>query len=228
MSSYTDKLQEALRNCCVENETAVTLAAVFGVQLNMRSLVMAITIERQGQRIYLTGDTYPVKDRIKALGGHWDDERRAWWIGATKDKEAQALADSLNGAGAAPDAPRAKQSPDDIRLTGKGEYKSRTYYLGSRTRDGARIRCLTLPHENGDYLDFWANAGAVTVTKTYQPREYRGRQEYTTLGSIARFVAKKKRGESQGRDMSYFGNGCAECRALGALCQRCAFDEYDN
>lgn len=32
--------------------------------------MMAITIERQGQRVYLAGDTYAVRDRIKAMGGH--------------------------------------------------------------------------------------------------------------------------------------------------------------
>jgi hypothetical protein len=35
-------------------------------------------------RIYLTGNTYPVREEIKAAGGKWDPERKAWWV--TPDK----------------------------------------------------------------------------------------------------------------------------------------------
>lgn len=158
---------------------------------------MAITMQRDGSRVYLVGDTYAAKDRIKAIGGHWDGDRRAWWVGAAKADEAARLVESLSGAGAAPAGERTPQDPADIRLTGKGEYKGRTYYLGSRTRDGAKVRCLTLPDAAGKYLDFWTAAELVRVVKTYQPREYRGRQEHTTLGGIARFVSRARREDAQ-------------------------------
>lgn len=172
---------------------------------------MPITLQRDGQRVYLTGDTFAIKDQIKGMGGHWDVDRRSWWVGIAKQAEAERLAASTPSA--SPDALRPKQDPSDIRLTGKGKYKGRSYFLGSRTRDGAKVRCLTLPDDKGDYLDFWAAIAEVTVEKTYSPREYRGRTEYTTLGSIASFVAREKRTRADG------GETCAECGKSGELVQ---------
>lgn len=175
---------------------------------------MGITFERQGQRVYLVGDTYTIRDRIKAIGGHWDGDRRAWWVVAAKETAARQLVESLSGASSA-DAPKAKQDPSDIRLTGKGEYKGRTYYMGAQTRDGQRVRLLTLPDAQGNFLDFWADCAAVRVVKAYQPRQhtYRGRTttEYTTLGGIARFIAREQRNRAEG------GAVCAECGKSGDL-----------
>lgn len=170
---------------------------------------MAIAIERSGTRVYLTGDTYPVKDQIKAIGGHWDGDRKAWWVGAAKAEAAQSLVSSLASAPAS--QPAVKQDPRDIRLTGKGRYKGREYFAGSMTRDGLKVRLLTLPDAAGNYLDFWALCSEVEQTKSYRPREYRGRMEYTTLGSIASFIAREKRNRDAGGDV------CAECGKSGEL-----------
>jgi hypothetical protein len=40
----------------------------------------AVTIERTGRRSYLVGNTYDVRLKIKEAGGHWDNDRRAWWM----------------------------------------------------------------------------------------------------------------------------------------------------
>lgn len=50
-----------------------------------------------GQRVYFLGNTFPAKDRIKAMGGHWDGDARAWWVGAAKQADAEKLLASLNG-----------------------------------------------------------------------------------------------------------------------------------
>jgi hypothetical protein len=39
----------------------------------------AISIEKQGRRYYLVGNTYPVKDSLRDAGAHWDRDRGAWW-----------------------------------------------------------------------------------------------------------------------------------------------------
>lgn len=167
---------------------------------------MGIVAEKVGTRIYLTGNTFAVKDKIKSIGGHWDGDRKAWWVGSAKANEAQQLIESLAGnATTAPAGERTAQDPSEIRLTGKGEYKGRTYYLGSRTRDGLKVRCLTLPGADGKFLDFWAAVSEVRVVKTYQSREvWDGRRysnrtvtKYTTLGSIADFVKESRRDEAQ-------------------------------
>lgn len=214
---------------------------------------MAITIQRDGQRVYLIGDTYAAKDKIKSIGGHWDGDRRAWWVGAKKAAEAQALVESLTNppataaqaaaagldpttpaaivadkldddgkpteAAAVRSQPKPKEDPDNIRLTGKGRYKGREYFAGAITKDGQRVRLLTLPDADGNYLDFWANCSEVEQTKEYKPREvwdggrYSNRTvtQYTTLGSIADFVAKQKRAKAAGLPE------CVECGKRGEL-----------
>lgn len=39
----------------------------------------AVSIEKQGRRYYLVGNTYPVKDALRSAGAHWDRDRGAWW-----------------------------------------------------------------------------------------------------------------------------------------------------
>lgn len=158
---------------------------------------MAISLEKTGTRIYLVGDTFAAKDAIKSIGGHWDGDRRAWWVGSAKADEAAKLVESLGTSSTVATGERKPQDPSDIRLTGKGRYKGREYYAGSITRDGSKVRLLTLPGEDGKFLDFWALCSEVEQTKTYSPREYRGRMEYTTLGSIASFVRRARREEKQ-------------------------------
>jgi len=41
--------------------------------------------------VALSGNTYPVKEALKALGAQWDKEQRAWLIAASKAAHAQAL-----------------------------------------------------------------------------------------------------------------------------------------
>lgn len=42
---------------------------------------MTITIQSEGRRHYLIGDTYPIKDAIRAAGCRFDGARKAWWTG---------------------------------------------------------------------------------------------------------------------------------------------------
>lgn len=56
-------------------------------------------------RILITGNTYPVKDQIKALGGRWDANAKGWSVPADKASAARALV-----AGAAAPAPRSSDT----------------------------------------------------------------------------------------------------------------------
>lgn len=49
-----------------------------------------ITIQTEGRRHYLVGDTYPIKSAIRAAGCKWDADKGAWWTG--KRETAEALA----------------------------------------------------------------------------------------------------------------------------------------
>lgn len=39
----------------------------------------------------ITGNTYPVKDQLRALGGRWDSARKAWIVPDDKAEAAAAL-----------------------------------------------------------------------------------------------------------------------------------------
>lgn len=41
--------------------------------------------------ILITGNTYPVKDAIKAMGGRWDAAAKGWRVPADKAAQAQGL-----------------------------------------------------------------------------------------------------------------------------------------
>lgn len=191
----------------------------------------------------------PIVEALKRLGCHWDRERNLWWVGAAKREELHALmaregagfdlrndtdravrADQLEEQGRSEEAAELRKGapqrdPHDIRLTGKGLYKGKTYYLGASTRDGARVLCLTLPGKGGRYLEFWADASQVQVIKTYQAREvwdgrrYSGRTEkrYTTLGSIADFIARQQRDRGTGSERVQ----CIECGSWHDADQQC-------
>lgn len=41
--------------------------------------------------VLITGNTYPVKDQIKALGGRWNGDAKGWMVPADKANAARAL-----------------------------------------------------------------------------------------------------------------------------------------
>jgi hypothetical protein len=61
--------------------------------------------------VAITGNTYPVKEQIKALGGRWNADRKAWMVPADKAPAAQAL---VSG------APKSSYS----RSPGHGSYRT--------------------------------------------------------------------------------------------------------
>src|ERR1035441_7505316 len=121
-----------------------------------------------GRRIYVqTKFGEPVVEKLKDAGCKWDAAAKCWWAGAAKRAAIEAVLvqrdkDEDEGVDMTPK----KQTPDDIRLTGKGKYKGREYYAGSITKDGTKVRLLTLPDAEGKYLDFWAHCSEVQQTKT--------------------------------------------------------------
>lgn len=51
---------------------------------------ITVSYETVGARVYVLGQTFAIKDTIKSVGGHWDADRKAWWIGATKRADLEA------------------------------------------------------------------------------------------------------------------------------------------
>jgi Mg2+ and Co2+ transporter CorA len=167
---------------------------------------VTIRLQHEGRRVYLLGDTFAdkdrifaAKDRIQGLGGKWDPDRRAWWVGAAKAGEAEALAAALTA------APPAAEDLSRCRVYARVRYKGRQYYVIAETADRCRLTIL-----DGS-VNFWADKAACELVREYAPREYRGRTEYQTLGGIRRFAEKQQRARRAGEP------ACAACGRAGEL-----------
>lgn len=166
---------------------------------------MAVTLERVGARVYLKDLSFNDKDRAKAAlgmtGQNFDREKRAWWVGVAKLDAATKFVAELNAGPAAGDAGGAAKEPDSARVYAKVKYKGRTMYVVAESH--GQGRCKVCPLMDG--VGTWVDMADCDLERTYSPREYRGRTEYTTLGSLRSFVEKQKRLEADGAPQ------CAAC-----------------
>lgn len=182
-----------------------------------------IAIEEVGARIYVTGNSFEFKTQLKAEGCHWDADRRQWWIGKAKKSAIESIVAKSQQA-ATPTAPQSPADTASIRVLGKAKYKGKSYYVrwvGTCKTGAYKAHLITLdgsidfwancaqPHE---YNQFDGNGDVAKIEKTYDPREYRGQIEYTTLGSIRRYIESMKKEKS---DPTV--DRCAECGKAGHL-----------
>lgn len=86
--------------------------------------------------VAISGNTYPVKDQLRALGGRWNPDAKAWMVPAGKADEARALV-----SGAPAKAPRSSSStprrsyarrPDCRRYGWDGVHGSPSYYTSGQ------------------------------------------------------------------------------------------------
>ena len=68
-------------------------------------------------QVAISGNTYPVKDALKAIGAKWDSDRKAWTITDKKLDEAKAIV-----ANAPPQAPRVEGKCSDCGKSCKAPY----------------------------------------------------------------------------------------------------------
>ena len=86
--------------------------------------------------VAITGNTFPVKDQIKALGGRWDAERKAWMVPADRAEQARQLV-----AGAPKGYVRSGQSSSS---KGRGKNWDPDAFAGyGRPRGAHRKACIT-------------------------------------------------------------------------------------
>lgn len=169
-----------------------------------------LTLDHQGRRVYLRGNTFPIKDQIRAQGGRWDADKKAWWVGAGKETS---FSDILNVPAQPANEGGSEKVSDDTKIRGKVSYKGKTYFLICSSRDGGSHKVCTL---DGN-LCFWTNAdNRAEVVKQYgKARRFRGygnrgREgdiEYPTLGSLRKFIERAKNGPSENEPTKV----CWEC-----------------
>ena len=76
----------------------------------------------------VTGNTFPIKDQLKKLGGRWDAESKCWMVPEDKIREAQRLADSVP----APERMEGKKAAGTKKCAGCG--------VSHRRRSRAQLR----------------------------------------------------------------------------------------
>lgn len=84
--------------------------------------------------VAISGNTYPVKDQIKALGGRWNADAKAWMVPADKADEARRLVES---------APKSSYSGGFRRPSYRGLRRSgRCKGCGGEIRDARYHRAM--------------------------------------------------------------------------------------
>ena len=186
-----------------------------------------LSIRSEGQRHYVVGDTYPVKDLLRAAGLKWDAQEKAWYSGRREVANA-ALAAAAGANGSAANVAvggngAAKQdhpAPGIAAVVaGRATYKGRTYYVAGRerrgrtryddsvvqveSRDGSRV----LLYFRDGSSQFWADRGAVEIAKAYRKPQ--------TIGSLREFVEQAKQARAQGYEDGIPDGRRYECEECG-------------
>lgn len=201
----------------------------------------ATTIEQRGARLYLVGLPFAQKDAAKAAlgltGANFDRDARQWWCGAAKRAAAEAFVAALNATPLAPAAAPAaggpalnKEDPDKVRVVAKVKYKGRTYFARWIGEGNGGLKAHLFNLDGSNFWGLMNRPGESfpdrgTVEKIYQPREVRGRygrgagrEEYQTLGAIARFIERQKNPETarvQCPECGSWRNQNEKCRDCG-------------
>lgn len=149
-------------------------------------VVAGITFSTEGRRIYLLGNTYPIKDILSSHGCNWDSNRKAWWTG--KQETADAIAKRIEEKAAKGN----DEKPGlDAVVAARVEYKGKTYYMAGKiirgrtrydnevegiwTKDGAKA----LLYSRDGEMKFWADANLVDTKKHYtKPMTIKALKDY--------------------------------------------------
>lgn len=76
----------------------------------------------------ITGNTYPVREGLRALGGRWDPDRKAWIVPAARAEEARALVAGKPEGKSGP----AVYRPRQCRVCGAREVKNNRGFYTTR------------------------------------------------------------------------------------------------
>lgn len=181
---------------------------------------MSVKIERADRRLYFRGNTYPIKDAIKAIGGQWDPDQKAWWVGTVKKAEAEALI-----ASAKPGPSEREKETVDLNsyvirgrceitnasgkkvgyyILAKGNKPDGTPYMKCCFRDGSKV--------------FWAK----DPSKAENVKMYREAVSINKLKIFAEKYQAETRGEVECRDCARWCTcGKSFCHHHHDGCERC-------
>jgi hypothetical protein len=84
--------------------------------------------------VLITGNTYPVKDTLKAMGGRWDAEAKGWRVPAAKADAAKALVTGDKKSSGS-------YHPTKCRICGRVAGSRSGYFVHHIGRDGLCNQC---------------------------------------------------------------------------------------
>lgn len=157
---------------------------------------MGIELKPEGRRIYLEGNTYPVRDAIRDLGATWDGDSKRWWVGAAKREAAAALVAKLNttspSRGTATDG---EKLDPEAPIAGRATYRGKDYLLVAQGTSPDGRPYAKLAYRDGSRVFWAASAAEVSVTKRYRT----GRDAHpVTLRSLQAFAERRVRERATG------------------------------
>jgi hypothetical protein len=117
---------------------------------------------KMAARHYITGDTYSLRDQLKAAGCHWDPERRAWWTG-----KAEVAARFAAKASTSTTPKTETVDPRNTPIIGRAQYKGHEYLLLWEGMTKRGTRAARLAFRDGSRV-FWADATEYRVVKRYR------------------------------------------------------------
>lgn len=141
---------------------------------------MKITLLEEGTRVYLVGNTYPLKEILYSVGCRLDLTRKMMWIGL----ERKYLVEGILKSHPSTKLPEDKKFARGTAIAGEGKYKGRTYYIAGTAIKGlipAEDRVVLLQSNNGsrlllcskdDVFSFWAEREKVQIIKSYKKPIY--------------------------------------------------------
>jgi hypothetical protein len=173
--------------------------------------------------IEITGNTYPVREHLRALGGKWNPARKCWMVPETQAEQAKELVSG--GASSAPSASsavaRAPRDGEDSVVYARAVYRGRPCYVAGRragdwetravtTRDGAKM----LLYSRDGSSQWWAPEPEVSIEKVYTGRP-------KTIAGLRRFAEQiRANGGTHPDACSYCGQlDCPAAYGRGGLCQ---------
>lgn len=202
-----------------------------------------ITTQKEGRRVYLSGNTYSLRDKLRSLGATWDPDRKQWWVGTSKQAEVLALLERSTTESDAPAQNRAAPGKN-AAVAGKATYKGKTYYVAGKstrggryaesveavtTQDGAKVLLLS---RDGS-MQFWATLqtfGHIVIVGAAQPTDVavitQTYQRPQTIAGLERF-AEEVRKEGSPELVAARRRGWDGCIGSPSYYTSGAFDEID-
>ena len=184
-------------------------------------------IQVVGSRLYVSGNTYPIKDQLKSIGCHWDGERRQWWVGKAKQSELESIVNSGGSVQAESSASGyVEPTPEELGskpCTAKVKYKGRMYFVVCESHSGKLL--LTVLDCS---MSFWALRTDCDLVKRYEPRQSYGRGVvHQTVRSIRLFIEKSQRDQESIRSGKVPAGYCVDMED-GMLKRRSECDMPSN